>query len=460
MHSLSPQIAKAFSLAKAGSLRPFRAELLLLKPAEIAELLENLTPREQLAVFRLLPLENAIPTFEYLKVKVQRHLLQSLNAHKVADILNHMAPDDRTALLGHLPSTAVKELITLLSEKERRITLALLGYPEDSVGRLMTPDYIEVEQEWSVQQVLDYVREHGSDSETLSVVYVTDDKGILIDDIKIREFLLAPLSKKVHEIMDHQFVSIKARQDQEQALEVFRTHDRSALPVTDEQGVLMGIVTIDDMLEVQAVENTEDFQMLGGTEALSEPYLRIPLLKAVQKRGGWLVILLLGEMLTATAMSYFEDEIAKAVVLALFVPLIISSGGNSGSQATTLIIRAMALGEVRLGDWWKVFSREIVVGSMLGLLLGFIGFLRIMVWQQVFNPYGPHWLPLAFTVGFSLTGVVLWGSLAGSMLPLLLRKLRLDPATASAPFVATLVDVTGLIIYFSFAFLLLRGTML
>jgi magnesium transporter len=249
-------------------------------------------------------------------------------------------------------------------------------------------------------------------------------------------------------------------QDQEEALEIFRKHDRTALPVLDEEGLLFGMVTIDDMLSVQKEEDTEDIQKLGGTEALDEPYLTIPIMGMVKKRAGWLVILLLGEMLTASAMGFFEDEIAKAVVLTLFIPLIISSGGNSGSQATTLIIRAMAVGEVYLSDWWHVMRRELIAGSMLGLILGAIGFLRIWVWTMFTDVYGPHWVGIGLTVSFSLVGVVLWGSLAGSMLPIMLKRLKLDPATSSAPFVATLVDVTGLVIYFSFAFLFLRGTLL
>ncbi|RYG23384.1 MAG: magnesium transporter, partial [Chitinophagaceae bacterium] len=292
------------------------------------------------------------------------------------------------------------------------------------------------------------------------VLYVTDEKGILIDDIRLREVILAPKGTYVRDIMDHKYVALRAMQDQEEAVEIFRKNDRNALPVLDEEGLLFGIVTVDDMLSVVKEEDTEDIQKLGGTEALDEPYLTIPIMDMVKKRVGWLVILLLGEMLTASALGFFEDEIAKAVVLTLFIPLIISSGGNSGSQATTLIIRAMALGEVHLSDWWRVMRRELIAGSLLGIILGFIGFLRILAWSMVSDTYGPHWFLIGLTVGFSLVGIVLWGSLAGSMLPIMLKKLKLDPATSSAPFVATLVDVTGLVIYFSFAFLFLRGTLL
>ena len=347
-----------------------------------------------------------------------------------------------------------------LSEEERKVTLQLLGYPEYSVGRLMTPDYIAIREHWTVQQVLDYIRQHGGQSETLSVLYVTNAQGRLIDDIRIREFLLAAPTARVRDLMDHRYVQLTAMQDQEDAIDIFRRNDRVALPVVSDQGILLGIVTIDDILSIREQEDTEDMQKLGGSEALDEPYLATPLLRMVQKRAGWLVVLFLGELLTASAMQFFEGELQKAIVLVQFIPLIISSGGNSGSQATSLIIRAMALGEFTLGEWWRVLRREIMSGLALGLILGVVGFARIAIWQSLTPIYGPHWLPVAFTVGIALVGIVLWGSLAGSMLPLLLKRLGLDPATSSAPFVATLVDVTGLIIYFTVALVLLHGTLL
>jgi magnesium transporter len=325
---------------------------------------------------------------------------------------------------------------------------------------LMTPDLIAVDAGWSVREVLEHVREHGQDSETLNVIYVVDDRGKLLDDIRIREFLLKPLETKVSDLMDENFVSLNVTDSQEDAVNIFRKYDRTALPVVDSGGVLVGLVTIDDMLDVAEEEATEDIQKFGGMEAVDETYMRIPLLTMVRKRAGWLVVLFLGEMLTASAMGFYEGEIAKAVVLALFLPLIISSGGNSGSQASMLIIRAMALGEVTLRDWFHVMRKEIISGFLLGCILGTIGFMRVAIWSQFSNIYGPHWLLVALTVGFSLIGVVLWGSLSGSMLPFILRRVGADPATSSAPFVATLVDVTGLIIYFSIALLIMRGAML
>ena len=435
-------------------------------PADVAEIILDLPEDERVIIFRILPNALAADVFEYLDVDAQQELLRGMAHEQVVSILNEMSPDDRTALLEELPSAAARQLIRLLTPEERKVAQALLGYPEGSVGRLMTPDFIAAREDWTVQQVLDYVRAHGQDRETLNFIYVVDERGKLIDDLRMREFLLRPLTTRVAEIMDRNFVRLAVTETQEEALNIFRKYDRAALPVVDSAGVLVGIVTTDDMLDVAEEEATEDIQKIGGMEALDEPYMRIPLWRMVRKRAGWLVILFLGEMLTATAMTGYQDEIAKAVVLALFLPLIISSGGNSGSQASTLIIRAMALGEVTLRDWWRVASRELQTGLSLGLILGTIGAVRVAVWSVVGEKYfhreiyGPHWPLIAITVGIALVGVVLWGSLSGSMLPFLLRGLGADPATSSAPFVATLVDVTGLVIYFSIALVILRGAML
>ncbi|QIX61748.1 magnesium transporter [Hymenobacter lutimineralis] len=450
------------SLIQEGEFFKLKEVLKHFEPAEVVALLEEEEEREQLIIFRLLPLRLATEVFEYLSLDIQKHFLANLSQEKMTDILNEMSPDDRTALLEFLPDELVRELIQTLSEPERKVTLELLGYPEYSVGRLMTPDYIAIRESWTVQQVLDYIRRHGGQSETLSVLYVTDHRGVLIDDIRIREVLLADPQKSVSEIMDRRFVSLKAMQDQEEAIEVFRRNDRVALPVVNNEGVLFGIVTIDDILDIREEEDTEDIQKLGGSEALDEPYLDTPVLDMVKKRAGWLVILLIGEMLTTSAMHHFEDDLQRAAVLGLFIPLIISAGGNAGSQATSLIIRAMSLGEFTLSDWWLVMRRELVSGALLGAILGVVGSLRIVLWAKVIDPgyFGPFWPLIAVTVGISLLGIVLWGALSGAMLPMLLKRLGLDPATASAPFVATLVDVTGLIIYFSVATLVLRGTLL
>lgn len=429
-------------------------------PAELAELLAELPIEDQVVAFRLLPRKDAAATFEYLSHEAQETLLKAMAQEDVAALLNEMSPDDRTMFLEELPATVTRQLLTLLTPQERSVAVRLLGYPDKSVGRLMTPEYVAVRADWTVQQVLDHIRTHGQDSETLNVVYVVDEHGQLIDDIRIREFLLTEPTRRVADLMDGRFVALRAIDDQAAAVSAFRQHDRSALPVTDSVGMLIGIVTIDDVLDVAEATATKEIQKIGGSEALDEPYMVIGFWRMIQKRAGWLTALFLGEMLTATAMGAFEAEIERAVVLALFVPLIISSGGNSGSQASTLVIRALALGEVALPDWWRVVRREIGAGLALGGILGSIGFLRITVWSAFSDLYGPYWLLVALTVAFALVGIVLWGTLVGSLLPFVLRRLGFDPATSSAPFVATLVDVTGLVIYFSVALVILRGTLL
>jgi magnesium transporter len=427
---------------------------------DLAAILTELGIEDQVIVFRILPRKTAAAVFEYLSRESQETLLKAMAQEDVAALLNNMAPDDRTMFLEELPAAATRQLLALLTPAERAVALTLLGYPEDSVGRLMTPNYVGVREHWTVREVLDHIRAHGQDSETLSVVYVTDEQGLLIDDIRIREFLLNPLESRVADLMDRRFVTLRATDNKRAAVAAFRQYDRTALPVTDTAGMLVGIVTIDDVLDVVEETATGEIQRIGGMEALDEPYMRIAFGRMIRKRAGWLTALFLGEMLTATAMGVFEAEIARAVVLALFVPLIISSGGNSGSQAATLVIRALALGEVGLKDWWRVVRREVMAGLALGAILGSIGFLRITIWSGFSDIYGPHWLLVACTVAIALNGIVLWGTLIGSVLPLLLRRMHVDPATSSAPFVATLVDVTGLVIYFSVAMVILRGTLL
>ena len=427
---------------------------------DVADAIVQLPVADQARVLQILPTRAAAAVFEYLSTPAQRTLIPAMSKDDLAALLNDMAPDDRTLFLSELPGYATAELLTLLSPEERARTERLLAHPPESVGRLMTPDYVAIRAEWTVQQVLDHIRLHGHDSETLNVLYVIDDTGVLVDDLRVREILLVPVTTRITDLMNHRFVALRATDDQRGAVEVFRREDRTALPVVDDQGALIGIVTVDDVLDAAQEMATRDLQRFGGSEALGEPYMDLPVARMVRKRAGWLVVLFLGEMLTATAMGFFEKEIARAVVLALFVPLIISSGGNSGSQASTLVIRALALGEVSLRDWWAVARREIVSGLALGALLGGIGFFRIAAWSLFTNLYGPHWLLVALTVALALVGVVLWGALVGSMLPFALRRLGFDPATSSAPFVATLVDVTGLVIYFSVGLVILRGTLL
>ncbi len=406
-------------------------------------------------------IHRAAMVFKILDVTTQKKIIKQLPSSKTAELLNELPADDRTDFLEELNQNAIRDLIKLLDPEERKVTLAMLGYPEDSVGRLMTPDYVYVYAHNTVAEVLTTVRRFARNSETIDVLYIINENGELIDDIRIRDIILAAPDKRVDELIDGRVITLNVNDDQEHASQVFKMNNRVALPVVDDNNILLGIVTIDDMLWVANEEFSEDIQMIGGTQAFEEPYLDIPILKLFKKRVGWLIILFLGELLTASVMKYFEDEIARAVVLALFIPLIISSGGNSGSQASTLIIQAMAVGEITIADWWRVMRREIISGILLGTVLGVIGYFRIAIWHS-FMPelYADAWMEVGFTVGFSLLGVVLWGTLTGSMLPLILKKLGADPAVSSAPFVATLVDVTGLIIYFSFAYLFLQGIML
>ena len=324
----------------------------------------------------------------------------------------------------------------------------------------MTPDYIAVQPSYTIQKTLDYIRRYGKNKETLNIVYVVDDKGKLIDDVRIKDFLLAPLDQMVSDLMDENFVALNVFDDQETAVKEFKKYDRVALPVIDRTGMLIGIVTVDDVFDVAEEEATEDIHKQAAIEVLEDPYPEIPAYQMVKKRAPWLALLLLGEFLTTLAMGFFGDEIAKVAALAIFIPLIISSGGNSGSQAATLVVRAMALGEIKIIDWWHIMKREIISGLMLGCILGSIGFIQVAVLSNFSPAIAPHWILIGLTIGFSLIGIVLWGTLTGSMLPFILKKLGADPATSSAPLVATVVDVTGLIIYFSFAILILGGTLL
>jgi magnesium transporter len=455
--TIQPELEALIQSRDVNTLREVLSDLL---PPDLAEVIQDVPERDQAVIFRLLPTSMAAETFEFLDHETQKTLLKTLGQQEVATVLNEMRPDDRTALLEELPGSVVQQLIALLTPDERKIAQSLLGYPENTVGRLMTPDYVALQKDWTISEALDHIRTSGKDSETLNVVYVVDEKGKLIDDIRIREVLLSPPDRRVSDLMNENFVALDVREDEESAVKTFTKYNRVALPVIDASGTLVGIVTVDDVLSVAQEHNTEDIQKFGGVQALEEPYPSTPLVRMVKKRAGWLVVLFLSEMLTATAMGFFQKEIAKAVVLALFVPLIISSGGNSGSQAATLIIRAMALGEVTLKQWWLVMRREVLSGLMLGAILGAIGFMRIGVWSMFTNLYGPHWILVAVTVGISLIGVVLWGTLSGSMLPFVLKRFGADPAASSAPFVATLSDVTGLIIYFSVALFILSGTLL
>ena len=427
--------------------------------SDVADLIYEFPEFEHLIISNM-SIHRSASVFKILEFPTQKSIIQELPPNKMAELLNELPADDRTSFLEELPGNVVREFIKLLDPEERKITLSLLGYPENSVGRLMTPDYVYVYEHNTVAEVLDIIRRVGKNSETIDVVYVINEAGELIDDLRIREFILNPPDKKVSDMMDERVISLNVYDDQEVANDVFKMNNRVALPVVSNSNKLLGIVTIDDVLWVTNEEFGEDIQKIGGTSALEQPYLEMPIFSLFRKRVFWMIILFVGELMTISAMNQFEAEIAKVVILATFIPLIISSGGNSGSQAATLIIQAMALKEISLEDWWKIMRREIISGLLLGITLCLIGIAVILIWHNFSSIFGEYYISIAFTVGLSLIGIILWGTLVGSMLPLILKRLGADPAASSTPFVATLVDVTGLIIYFSMAVLILSGKLL
>ena len=430
-------------------------------PADIADQLTQKSSKDRVLSFLLLAGEAKAEVFPYFDSEIQQELILNLGNEATKELFNELAPDDRTLLLTDFPDSIIKEIINLLDQKEREQALNLLGYESDSIARLMTPHYIQAKKDWTVKRVLESIKIYGKKAETLNFVYVVNDKNKLIDDLRIGQLLMAEDTTLIEELIDKNFIAIRTTEKIEESLAIFDKYDREALPIVTEKGILVGIVTFDDLLEQIEQRDTEDMQKFGGMEELDVSYTKTSLSDLVKKRAGWLVVLFLGELLTASAMGHYDDEIAKAVVLALFVPLIISSGGNSGSQAASLIIRAMALKELQLRDWWYVMKKEFVSGLLLGGILGLLGFIRIAIWQETgIYDYGPYWLWVALSVSTSLLFIVLWGTLSGSLIPFLLRKMKLDPAAASAPFVATLVDVTGLIIYFSVSAFFLEGKLL
>lgn len=425
------------------------------------ELLVDGIPEYAPLIIDSLSIHRAVNAFRILDNPTQERVIKKLPNHKIYDIINELPPDDRTSFFGELKDSELQHrLISLLSPEDRKEVYTLLSYPEDSVGRLMTPDFLAIPEHFTIEQALKYIRKNGKESETIDVIYTLDENGVLLDDLRIKELLINEPSTVISSLRDKHLISLDVMMPAEEAIQVFKMNNRVALPVIDSSGVLLGIVTIDDILWVADEEFSEDMQRIGGTAALEEPYLDMPIHQLIKKRAGWLIVLFLGELLTASVMQHYEEQLAQVIVLALFLPLMISSGGNSGSQASTLIIQAMAIGEVKLKDWWRVFKREIVSGLSLGIILGIIGMIRIYIWHMIFpDLYGEHWIMVATTVSLSLVGIVLWGSLIGSMLPFILRRLGADPATSSAPFVATIVDVTGLIIYLGIASIIFGSLM-
>jgi magnesium transporter len=432
-----------------------------LNSADLRTIWRILTPEERVEAFHLLSRDDAEEFFLGLSAADLATLMRGLPRNERRSWMRLLAPDDAADLVQHVPDEEREALLGLLDDPTRKEVTALLAYKQDAAGGLMNPRYARLRPDMTVDEAIGYLRRQArTNLEVISYLYVIDDQQHLLGVVTFRELFASPPERTVREVMRRDLVTVREDQDQEEVSKLFSENDLIAIPVVDSEGRMKGIVTVDDIVDVVQAEATEDIQKLGGMEALDQPYLDIAFGRMFRRRGGWLSALFLGEMLTATAMAFFEDEIAKAVVLALFVPLIISSGGNSGSQASTLVVRAMSLGEVRLADWWRVVRREFASGLALGSLLGSIGFLRIVMWQMVTPLYGEHYLRVAFTVAASLIGVVMFGSLAGSLLPFLFRRIGVDPASASAPFVATLVDVSGLVIYFSIAKMILGGTLL
>ena len=430
-------------------------------PSEVAKLLGAVPFDNALQGFNSLPANTQTKVFSYLDILLQKRIIKTTTKTKAAFILNDLFSDDRVAFYSSLKGIERSTYLELLNEKNKDAVHDILGYPDNSVARLINTDFATINPEFTITQANEYLRKNHKDTEAANVIYVVDKEGKLLDDIPVRRFVLNDPEKKVADILDGYYVSLKMTDTKEDAVAKFKEYDRIVLPVTNTENILLGVLTVDDVLDAAEQRDTKEIQNFGGVEGLDYPYVKTGFFTLIKKRATWLIVLFVGEMLTATAMGYFDAEISKAVVLALFVPLIISSGGNCGSQAATLIIRAMALKELTVKDWWFVMRREILSGLTLGFILGSIGFIRIEVWQYLhLYDYGKYSFLLALTIFFSLIGIVMWGTLSGSMIPIILKKFKLDPATSSAPLVATLVDVTGLVIYFTIAAIILKGTIL
>ena len=421
-------------------------------PSEIATLLNSVSLSEARGIFDSFVEERQVNVFPFLGPYLQNQLIKNAPVQQKSYILNHLNSVDRYAFLMSLKGIQRSALLVHLDEHNRKATEIMLGYSPQSVGKLLNTKFVTLRKEMTIAQAIDYLQKNQPDSDSANVLYVVDEKGELIDDIPVRRLVLNDSKKRIEDIMDHQFICLQVNDPIGEAIGKFEQYDRNVLPVVTDENQLLGIVTIDDIIDAAQQRDTREMQKFGGVESLEYPYVKTPLFSLIRKRAGWLIILFLSEMLTATAMGHFEKEIELAVVLALFVPLVISSGGNCGSQAATLIIRAMAVRELTVRDWWYVMKKELFSGLILGIILGSIGFLRIITWQYLhWYNYGAKFLLMGSTIFFSLIGIVMWGTLSGSMIPILLKRLKFDPATSSAPFVATLVDVTGLIIYFSIA---------
>lgn len=456
-HLLEPDLLQ---LIEDRAYREIRDALSAIEPADIADLIEALPSESAVVAFRVLPREVAADTFAQLEHAPQESLLEELGTERSARVIESMDPDDRAALLDELPVEISTQLIARFSPENRKITHAILGYPSETVGRLMTPDYVRLRKDWSIEHALGHIRKYGRNAETVNWVFVIDDEGKLIDDIHIRDLLFADPDSFVGDVMDDEFVALYAIDDREEAVRIMGRYDRTALPVVDSLDLLVGIVTADDVADVAEEEFTEDVQKLGGMEALDAPYSATSIMGMYRKRGVWLAGLFLIQVFTISIMAFFDEALDKAVVLALFVPMIIASGGNTGTQAASLLVRAIAVEEIHLNAWWKIMRKELLTGLCLGLTLAVLGIGVVWALSLTSMLDTPHLWPLAFTVSGAVFIIVLWGTIIGSMFPLILDRFGMDPAASSSPLVATLMDVSGLTIYFIVAMVLLRGTIL
>jgi magnesium transporter len=457
-HLLEPEIRE---LVREGAFSELRHALEGVHPADIADILTELGPDDAALAFRFLPRDDAGEVFGYLSQEFQEQLITTLGQEQAVRVVEGMSADDRARILDELPHEVAQRLVASLSPESRKITQAILGYPQRSVGRLMTPDYIRIRPEWTVQQALDHIRKYGQDAETINVVYVVDPTGVLIDDLRLRAILLADPSQTVESIMNRQFVTLKADEDRSEAVGAMARYDRTALPVVDSRGVLLGIVTHDDVADVAQLEATEDMQKMGGMEALEAPYIQTGHVEMYRKRGFWLSALFVGQSITIFVLGSFQDQIAKAAILTAFMPLVISCGGNSGSQAATLVTRALALGEVTSKDWLKIVTRELVTALMLAGTLALMAVMCVQFFTRILHhPESAFPNEVCVTVAGAVFALVIWGTVAGSLLPLVLKKMKVDPATASSPMVATLMDASGTLIYLGMAILVLSGTLL
>ncbi|REL37718.1 magnesium transporter [Rhodohalobacter sp. SW132] len=437
-------------------------EILIDVPAvDVAELLEDLEPEVAVVVFRLLKKSKAADVFSYLSSGKGVELLEVFSKRQLSDVMNNLEPDERVSLMEELPGHLTQRVLSSMDPENIVQVRRLLGYPPESVGRLMTTNYVKVKEHWTIDESFNHIRRYARSAETVNVIYVVNEQEKLIDDLKLNQLIVANPDSHIEDIMDKSFEALSAFDDQEEAVRMLSKYDRVALPVVDSDGILVGIVTVDDVLDVAEEETTEDMHLMAGMSALDNYYSQTNIPEMVRKRAGWLILLFLGQMFTVTAMAGFEDTLAAAAVLALFIPMIISSGGNSGAQAATLIIRAISTDDIKLSDWLSVLKRELLSGLLLGSILGIMGTIVIASWMVLRGePFTYAVFLQALTVGSSLVGVVLFGNFSGSMLPFIMSKVGLDPAVTSAPFVATLVDVTGIIIYFSIAVFLLTGVVL